>query len=144
MPEQGIAIGALARRSGCRIETIRYYERIGLLPAPARQGRFRRYAGADAARLAFIRRARELGFTLDQVRALLRLAGADAAGEGAGGPAACADARELAAEHVAGVRARIAALRRMETVLAETLRRCDAGKAPECPLIAALAGRPPP
>ena len=51
MPEQGIAIGALARRSGCRIETIRYYERIGLLPAPARQGRFRRYAGADAAGL---------------------------------------------------------------------------------------------
>lgn len=143
MPEQGIAIGALARRSGCRIETIRYYERIGLLPAPARQGRFRRYAGADAARLAFIRRARELGFTLDQVRALLRLAGADAPG-GAGGPMVCADARELAAEHLAGVRARIAALRRMETVLAQTLRRCAAGESPDCPLIASLAGRPPP
>ena len=139
MPERGIPIGALARRSGCRVETIRYYERIGLLPAPARQGRFRRYAGADAARLAFVRRARDLGFTLEQVRALLRLAGADAAG----GVTACAEARDLAAEHLAGVRARIAALRRMETVLAATLRRCAVGEAPVWPLIAALAGQPP-
>ena len=67
-----IQIGELGRRSGCNVETIRYYERIRLLPAPPRSaGRYRMYDTADVRRLAFVRRARELGFTLDDVRALL-------------------------------------------------------------------------
>jgi MerR family mercuric resistance operon transcriptional regulator len=73
-----IAIGELSRRTQCNIETIRYYERAGLLPKARREkgGRFRRYDADDIARLRFIRRSRQLGFTLDEVRALLRLAAA--------------------------------------------------------------------
>ena len=82
-----IQIGELSRRTGCNIETIRYYERIGLLPAPPRRGRYRSYGREDVARLGFVRRARELGFTLDEVRALLGLA--------VGGQASCAEVREL-------------------------------------------------
>lgn len=125
-----IPIGELSRRTGCNIETIRYYERIGLMPAPPRRGRYRSYGPDDVGRLGFVRRARELGFTLDEVRALLSLA--------AGGPAACAEVRTLAASHLEDVRARIADLRRMERVLAESVRACDAGQDPGCPLIHTL------
>jgi MerR family mercuric resistance operon transcriptional regulator len=70
-PPAEIAIGELSRRTQCNIETIRYYERIGLLPEPRRPGgRFRRYDANDIARLRFVRRARQLGFNLDGVRAL--------------------------------------------------------------------------
>src|SRR5262245_60203874 len=102
MPGNEIAIGELSRRTGCNMETIRYYERIGLTPAAHREqsGRFRRYDGDDVARLRFIRRARELGFTLDEVRALLRLAAGDIAG-------VRAEARRIAAAHVTEIRAKI-------------------------------------
>jgi MerR family mercuric resistance operon transcriptional regulator len=131
MAERAIPIGELSRRTGCNIETIRYYERIGLLPAPPRRGRYRAYGQVDVGRLGFVRRARELGFTLDEVRMLLGLA--------ASGPAPCAEARALAAAHLRDVRARIADLRRMERVLAETVRACDAGDDAGCPLIATLS-----
>ena len=130
MTHHAIQIGELSRRTGCNIETIRYYERIGLMPAPPRRGRYRSYGADDVGRLGFVRRARELGFTLDQVRALLGLA--------AGGQAACAEVRTLAASHLQDVRARIADLRRMERALAESVRACDAGHAPGCPLIQTL------
>ncbi|MDE2516851.1 MAG: helix-turn-helix domain-containing protein [Rhodospirillales bacterium] len=130
MPERAIPIGELSRRTGCNIETIRYYERIGLMPEPARRGRYRSYGAEDVARLGFMRRARELGFTLDEVRALLGLA--------SGGPASCAEARDLASGHLQDVRTRIADLRRMERALAETVRACDAGNDACCPLIATL------
>lgn len=125
-----IQIGELSRRTGCNIETIRYYERIGLMPAPPRRGRYRSYGGGDVARLGFVRRARELGFTLDEVRALLGLA--------AGGQASCAEVRDLAASHLEDVRARIADLKRMERVLEQSVRACDAGKNPDCPLLQTL------
>lgn len=131
MADPAMPIGELSRRTGCNIETIRYYERIGLLPAPARRGRYRSYGAEDVGRLGFVRRSRELGFTLDEVRALLGLA--------AGGQAACADVRELAASHLKDVRARIADLRRMERVLADSVRACDAGRHPGCPLIQTLS-----
>ena len=70
-----IRIGELSRRTGCNIETIRYYERIGLLPRPDRRGTYRQYGAADVSSLTFIRRARDLGFALSEIRALLRLAG---------------------------------------------------------------------
>lgn len=127
----GIQIGELSRRTGCNIETICYYERITLLRAPARSGgRYRIYDTADIRRLAFIRRARELGFTLDEVRTLLVLS----ANEGA-----CADVRELAESHLAEVRAKIADLRAMERVLAGAVRRCASGEASGCPIIEALS-----
>jgi len=133
MADTAIQIGELSRRTGCNIETIRYYERIGLMPAPPRRGRYRSYSGGDVDRLGFVRRARELGFTLDEVRALLALA--------AGGDATCAEVRGLAAVHLKDVRARIADLKRMERVLAESVRACDAGQDPGCPLIQTLYAR---
>jgi len=130
MLEPSIPIGELSRRTACNIETIRYYERIGILPEPPRRGRYRRYGSEDVSRLGFIRRSRELGFTLIEVRALLGLA--------AGGHASCAEARDLAASHLKDVRSRLSDLRRMERVLADAVRACDAGSAPGCPLIDAL------
>ena len=134
MADTAIQIGELSRRTGCNIETIRYYERIGLMPAPPRRGRYRSYGAGDVGRLGFVRRARELGFTLDEVRALLGLA--------AGGEASCAEVRVLAAAHLGDVRGRIADLRRMERVLADSVRACDAGQDPGCPLIDALYAEP--
>ena len=134
MIDQAIQIGELSRRTGCNIETIRYYERIGLMPAPPRRGRYRNYGIVDVGRLGFVRRARELGFTLDEVRALLGLA--------AGGQAACAEVRTLAASHLQDVRSRITDLKRMERVLAASVRACDAGQDTGCPLIQALFADP--
>ena len=131
--QAGMAIGELSRRTGGNIETIRYYERIGLLPLPDRSGRYRRYGAVDVRRLVFIRRARELGFTLDQVRALLRLSEADDEGT------TCAEVRELAARHLVEVKTKLADFRAMERTLAAAVRRCDAGEVPGCPLIDALS-----
>ena len=131
MNPDGISIGELSRRTGCNIETVRYYERIGLLPKPSRRGTYRCYDKEDVGRLAFVRRARELGFTLDEVRVLLRLA--------IGGQEACADVREIAATHLAAVRTKIVDLRAMESALAQAVRACDAGGVAECPVISALS-----
>ena len=129
----GIQIGELSRRTGCNIVTIRYYEQIALLPAPARSaGRYRVYDTADVRRLAFIRRARELGFTLDEVRTLLSLSADD-------GQDTCANVREVAERHLADVRAKIGDLQAMEHVLADAVRRCAAGQVPGCPIIDALS-----
>ena len=134
MPEIDIAVGEFSRRAGCNIETIRYYERIGLLPKPRREkgGRFRRYDRDDVARLRFIRRARQLGFTLDEVRGLLRLARGD-------GEEVRMEARGIAAAHVAGIRAKIADLQAMERVLTDAICECDGGQRPRCPLIEVLS-----
>jgi MerR family transcriptional regulator, mercuric resistance operon regulatory protein len=130
-----IRIGDLSHRTGCNIETIRYYERISLLPRPSRSAsRYRVYGGDDVRRLTFVRRARELGFSLDEVRALLALS-ADSGHE------TCTEVRQLAAGHLVDVRAKIADLRAMERVLADAVRRCDAGEAPGCPLIDALSAK---
>ncbi len=130
MAADDMPIGEFSRRTGCAIETIRFYERVDILPQPRRRGRYRHYSAGDVGRLVFVRRARELGFTLDEVRALLRLA--------ASGEAACAEVRTLAAKHLTDVRARIADLQSMERVLAQAVRQCDAGKQATCPLIDAL------
>lgn len=133
MTDNAIPIGELSRRTRCNIETIRYYERIGLIPSPPRRGRYRSYDREDVARLAFVRRARQLGFTLGEVRALLGLA--------AGGPTTCAEVRDLAVAHLGDVRNRIADLRRMERVLADSVRACDAGENTGCPLVETLYAR---
>ena len=131
-PPAAIAIGELSRRTQCNIQTIRYYERIGLLPEPHRPGgRFRRYDANDIAGLRFVRRARQLGFTLDEIRALMQLADTD-------GDDVRAEARSLAAAHAADIRAKIADLHAMETVLTEAIRECD-GSQPTCPLIVVLS-----
>jgi MerR family mercuric resistance operon transcriptional regulator len=132
-PPAVLSIGKLSRRTGVNIETIRYYERIKMLPAPPRTASGRRvYGPAETRTLAFIRRSRELGFTLDEIRALLALSDDN-------GREICAEARDLAAGHLADVRAKIADLRAMERVLADAVRRCEAGEAPGCPLINTLS-----
>ena len=132
MQQGGITIGDVSRRTGCNIETIRYYERIGLLPLPDRHGRYRRYGTRDIKRLVFVRRARELGCTLDEVRALLKLSETD-------GTSTCIEVREISATHLADVRRRIVDLRTMERMLSRAIRQCDAGQQPGCPLIEALS-----
>jgi MerR family mercuric resistance operon transcriptional regulator len=128
-----ISIGELSRRSGVNIETIRYYERIGMMSHPPRTASGRRLFGQMESRsLSFIRRARELGFTLNEIRALLALAAE-------GGHQACVEVRDLAAQHLADVRAKIADLKTMEGVLADAVRRYDEGEPTQCPLIDALS-----
>lgn len=126
-----LPIGELSRRTGCNVETIRYYERAGILPRPARsEGGHRMYGTAHVMRLGFVRRARELGFTLDEVRALLRLIDQE--------DYACAEARDIAARHLEAVRARLADLQRMEQALSGLIACCDDGAPPYCPLLEAL------
>ncbi len=132
-----LSIGELSRRTGVNIETIRYYERIKMMPAPPRTASGRRvYGPAETRSLAFIRRSRELGFTLEEIRALLALSADD-------GKNTCADVRQLAASHLADIRAKIADLRAMASVLSDAVRRCDAGELPGCPLIDALSAVSP-
>jgi len=126
-------IGELSQRTGCHIETIRYYERVRLLPRAPRRGRYRTFSEPDVARLHFIVRSRELGFSLDEIRALLVFASSHDSN-------ACREAQTLAAGHLAAVRTRLRDLRRMEKVLTETIRRCDSRKTRHCPLIEVLSG----
>ena len=127
-----LTIGALSGRSGVNIETIRYYERIGLLPAPPRsQGGHRLYGGDSLKRLVFIRRSRELGFTLAETRNLLGLMG---------GGQTCGEVQALVFTHLTAIQKKIGDLQRMERALAETAARCEGGNTPECPILDALAG----
>ena len=130
-PLTSFPIGEVSQRTGCNIETIRYYERIGLLPAPLRHGRFRRYDIADVRRLAFVRRARELGFPLDTIRTLLALA--------AGGGHSCDQARQMAEVQLGEVRAKLSDLERMAIVLSDLVQACEKGDAGGCPLLEALS-----
>jgi MerR family transcriptional regulator, mercuric resistance operon regulatory protein len=115
-----ITIGGLSKSTGTNVETIRYYERAGLLPAPVRSsGGYRMYGTTEAKRLNFIRRARALGFSLADVRKLLSLADQRRR--------PCADVRAVAAAHLTDVREKIADLRQMERALKDTVARCGAG-----------------
>ncbi len=127
----GISIGAASRRSGVNIETIRFYERSALLKSPPRTaGGHRVYDTDGVKRLNFVRRARELGFTLDQIRDLLALA--DEA------ETSCAQVAAVANDQLDAVRGRLADLARMETVLAAMIERCASGTVPACPILEAL------
>jgi len=127
----GRSIGALSKRTGCNIETIRYYERIGLMPPASRSdGGHRLYGEAQSRRLGFIRRTRELGFTLDQIRTLLKLVD--------GGRYTCAQLKRITVRHLDEVRRKVADLRKIERVVREMATRCDGGSVPECPVVDAL------
>jgi MerR family mercuric resistance operon transcriptional regulator len=130
----GVTIGTLSAATGVHVETIRYYERIGILPAPPRSAAGRRlYEGGHVSRLRFVRKARSLGFTLEEVRHLLELAD--------DGPRSCGNVQALARDHLARVRAKIADLRRMEATLVDISRRCGEGALADCPIIEALNGQ---
>lgn len=123
--------GALAKHTGCNIETIRYYEQIGLMPDPPRTGGGHRVYDEDhLKRLSFICRARELGFSLDEVRGLLALVD--------GGAYSCADVKALTLAHVGDIRRKIGDLRKIERVLKTMAAQCDDGEVPECPVIDSL------
>jgi MerR family mercuric resistance operon transcriptional regulator len=124
----GMSIGQLSELTGVNIETIRYYEKIGLLPPPSRAANGRRvYRAVEHRILAFVRRSRELGFSLNDIRALLRLSGPD--------NASCREVRDIAAHHLAGVRAKIGDLCKLERLLATTVSLCSGTTAPECPVL---------
>jgi MerR family mercuric resistance operon transcriptional regulator len=128
---EAFQIGVLSQRSAVNIETIRYYERIGLVPKPPRSGGgYRCYRAADVERLNFIRRVRDLGFSLEEVRRLLQLADQKSR--------SCRRVHEIAVGHLAEVRAKMADLKRMEKVLGNIVRECAEGTMPECPLLATL------
>jgi MerR family transcriptional regulator, mercuric resistance operon regulatory protein len=126
-----LSIGALSKRSGVNIETIRYYERIGVMPAPDRSAKGYRVYGADhLKRLSFVRRSRQLGFSLDEIRGLLRLVDGHAY--------TCAEVRALTLDHVGEIRHKIEDLKRLKRVMEEMATQCSGERAPECPIVDAL------
>ncbi|GJD56482.1 MerR family transcriptional regulator [Methylobacterium dankookense] len=131
---RGISIGQLAKATGVNLETIRYYESIRLMPPPPRtRGGHRAYDRTHVQRLAFIRHARELGFGIEDVRALLRLAEPDRR--------SCAEVRDIASAHLAAVRAKLTHLVALERILDGTVERCSGEQVPICPILDML-GRP--
>lgn len=121
----------LARLTGCKLETIRYYEKIGMMPDPPRTAAgYRVYNKTHLSRLRFILRARELGFTIEDIRNLLGLVD--------GGTQTCAEVKERTERHLADVRMKIADLRRIEKVLASTAAQCTGDEVPACPVLEAL------
>ena len=126
-----LTIGRLAARTGVNIETIRYYERIGMIPVPPRSpGGQRRYQESHLRRLSFVRRCREVGFPLDEIRTLLALVD--------GGDYTCAEVRETTVRQLDAVRRRIADLKVMERTLDTMAARCEGGSVPDCPIVDAL------
>ena len=126
-----VSIGELAKATGCKIETIRFYERIGILPpAPRSEGGHRIYDQVQMKRLNFVCRSRALGFSLKQVRDLLSLVD--------GGNDSCAEIKALTLDHLANVRRKITDLQRMESVLAETAAKCVGNDLPDCPIAEVL------
>lgn len=125
--------GELSKRSGCNLETIRFYEKIGLLRPPQRTpAGHRRYTEQDQRRLRFILRSRELGLSISEIRSLLSLADSKTY--------TCAEIHDLTLGHLATVRAKIADLQRLEHTLVEISNECSRGAVPECPVIDALWG----
>ena len=127
-----LKIGALARQTGTNAPTIRYYEEIGLLRSAGRQaGNQRVYSDADVKSLTFIRRCREFGFSIDQVRSLVALVQDPAS--------PCVHARDLAQEHLVAVRAKLAELKALERSIAAFVTNCDAscagGAGPDCVIL---------
>ncbi len=133
MSDQNLTIGAFANAAGVNVETIRFYQRRGLIGTPARSfGRIRRYATSDIARVRFVKSAQTLGFSLDEIEGLLRLEDGTH----------CDEARAAAEEKLVGVRAKLANLQRIEKVLGELVEECCAATGSvRCPLISALQER---
>ena len=133
MTDDRLSIGELGRATDTKIETIRYYERIGLLPAPPRTGtgKYRSYTKAHLGRLSFVRRSRDLGFTLDQIRALLDLADQR--------DRECAAVDAIAQQHLADVERKIADLTALRRELNHLIGQCQHGTVAECGIIEALS-----
>lgn len=126
-----VTIGVLSRKIGCHIETIRYYERIGLLQKPFRtEGRHRLYNKEHIKRLVFIRRSRELGFSLEEIRNLLKLVDCKRY--------TCEEVKTVTDQHLRDVSKKISDLRKLYKTLREISSQCEGGMVPDCPIIDAL------
>jgi len=126
-----LAIGTLAKRTGTKVQTVRYYEQIGLLPEPGRtEGGQRRYGDADLDRLAFIRHARQLGFTLEAIRELLDLSDNPSR--------SCAEVDVIAHRQLKEVEARIARLEALRKELKRMLRECSRDTVSDCRVLEVL------
>jgi len=126
-----LAIGTLAKRTGTKVQTIRYYEQIGLLPEPGRtEGGQRRYGDKDLDRLAFIRHARQLGFTLEAIRELLDLSDNPSR--------SCAEVDVIAHRQLKEVEARIARLEALRKELKRMLRECSRDTVSDCRVLEVL------
>jgi len=124
-------IGQLARATGCRVVTIRYYERAGILPSPPRDANhYRHYGHAHLRRLRLVRRTRELGFSLDEVRTLLALVDR--------GDYTCAEVKALTARHLEDVRSRLRDLQSLEQALVRLVDQCSGDVTPDCSLLEEL------
>lgn len=123
--------GQLASATGCDIETIRYYEKIAMLPDPPRTASgYRLYDDHHVTRLRFILRARELGFSIHDIRGLLELV--------EGGSQTCAEVKDRTERHLADIRAKLADLEKMRQVLETAAAKCSGDNVPECPIIETL------
>lgn len=132
MKSDNLPIGELGRLTGTKVETVRYYERIGLLAAPERTaGNYRAYGPEHLARLSFIRRSRDLGFSLDQVRALLDLSDDR--------DRSCEAIDAIAKEHLGEVDRKIADLRALRRELGSMIDQCRCGTVADCRIIEALS-----
>ncbi len=124
-------IGEAASASGCHLETVRYYERIGLLPKPQRTSSgYRSYSDVDVRRLRFITRGRELGFSLEEIRSLLELSDNP--------KLSCAEVDVIARHHLSEINQRVVELRRMAKELAQTIAACAGGERTACAILDAL------
>ncbi len=129
---KGLLRAGLAKATGCNLETIRYYETIGVMPDPPRTAKgFRVYDNTHVARLRFVMRMRDLGFTLEEVRAYLRLVD--------DGNQTCAEVLERTRVHLVDVRRKLSDLKRVEATLVETIGKCSGQDVPECPILDAFA-----
>jgi Cu(I)-responsive transcriptional regulator len=127
-----MTIGSLAEATGTRVETVRWYEKVGLLPAPARsRGNYRLYGPEHLRRLSFIRRGRALGFTVDQIRDLLALADDR--------ERSCAEVDTIARAHLADVERKLADLTRLALELREVIGQCGCGSVADCRIIESLS-----
>ncbi len=132
--EQQFSIGDLAKATETKVETIRYYERIGLLPEPGRtSGNYRSYSDEHLGRLSFVRRARDLGFSIEQVRALLSLSDLQ--------DRSCATVNAIAREHLEEVERKISDLKKLRSELDALIKKCDHGTIADCHIIEALGLR---
>ncbi len=130
-----IKIGELSRLSDVNIETIRYFEKIGIMPIPHRNSSgYRVYSTPHVGRLLFVRRSRELGFSQPEVRKLLTLVDEHSY--------TCAEVRDMTASQLAAVRGKIRDLQKLEQALADMVSECDGGDVPQCPIVDILSELP--
>lgn len=133
-PTSDKLIGELSRRTGVNIETIRYYERIEIMPRPRRsEGGQRLYDELQIYRLAFIKRSRELGFNLKEIRTLLTLIDS--------GEMTCGEVHSLTVEHLQDVTRKIADLRKLQSALKNLAAQCSLGDVSKCPIVETLYGQ---